>query len=69
MQHQTPSATTRGGKGIYGAPLGILMLVVTFPRIPGDVENAAAWLFPMLYRVLRGAISERVALNAPFVFL
>ena len=44
-----------GGKAIYGAPLGILMLEARFPRIPGDMGNAATWPFPVLYRVVRGA--------------
>src|ERR1700741_4964852 len=54
----------RGGKAIYGAPLGILMLEAKFPRIPGDMGNAATWPFPVLYRVVRGASPERVVLNA-----
>ena len=45
----------RGGKAIYGAPLGILMLEARFPRIPGDMGNATTWPFPVLYRVVRGA--------------
>lgn len=53
----------RGGKAIYGAPLGILMLEARFPRIPGDMGNAATWPFPVLYRVVRGASPERVVLN------
>ena len=52
-----------GGKVIYGAPLGILMLEARFPRIPGDMGNAATWPFPVLYRVVRGASPERVVLN------
>ena len=36
----------RGGKALYGAPLGILMLEARFPRIPGDMGNAATWPFP-----------------------
>src|ERR1700722_14229877 len=53
-----------GGKAIYGAPLGILMLEAKFPRIPGDMGNAGTWPFPVLYRVVRGASPERVVLNA-----
>ena len=53
----------RGGKSIYGAPLGILMLDARFPRIRGDMGNAATWPFPVLYRVVRGATPERVVLD------
>ena len=54
----------KGGKALYGAPLGILMLEAKFPRIPGDMGNATTWPFPVLYRVVRGATPERVVLNA-----
>lgn len=53
----------RGGKSVYGAPLGILMLEARFPRIPGDMGNAGTWPFPVLYRVVRGASPERVVLQ------
>lgn len=53
----------RGGKAVYGAPLGILMLDARFPRIPGDMGNATTWPFPVLYRVVRGATPERVVLH------
>jgi Asp/Glu/hydantoin racemase len=49
-----------GGKAIYGARLGILMLEARFPRIPGDMGNGLTWPFPVLYRVVRGASPERV---------
>jgi hypothetical protein len=54
----------KGGKALYGAPLGILMLEAKFPRIPGDMGNATTWPFPVLYRVVRGATPERVVLNS-----
>lgn len=57
------SHVVRGGKAVYGAPLGILMLDARFPRIPGDVGNAHTWPFPVLYRVVRGATPERVVLE------
>jgi len=53
----------RGGKAVYGAPLGILMLEARFPRIPGDMGNARTWPFPVLYRVVRGASPEKVVLQ------
>jgi len=53
----------RGGKAVYGAPLGILMLDARFPRIPGDMGNAETWPFPVLYRVVAGATPERVVLE------
>lgn len=52
-----------GGKAIYGAPLGILMLEARFPRILGDMGNAATWPFPVLYRVVAGASPDRVVLR------
>jgi Asp/Glu/hydantoin racemase len=53
----------KGGKTLYGAPLGILMLDARFPRIPGDMGNASTWPFPVLYRVVKGASPERVVLH------
>jgi hypothetical protein len=53
----------RGGRSIYGAPLGILMLQARFPRIPGDMGNAGTWPFPVLYKVVTGASPERVVVG------
>ena len=53
----------KGGKKIYGACLGILMLEANFPRIPGDVGNAKTWPFPVQYRIVPEATPERVVLN------
>jgi hypothetical protein len=58
-----PPRFAKGGKAIYGAPLGILMLEAKFPRIPGDMGNATTWPFPVLYRVVTGASPEKVVLN------
>lgn len=49
-----------GGKALYGASVGILMLEARFPRIPGDMGNAGTWDFPVLYRVVRDASPDRV---------
>ena len=53
-----PARTAKGGKAVYGAAVGILMLEARFPRIPGDVGNAATWPFPVLYKVIRGAFAS-----------
>lgn len=50
----------QGGKQVYGAPIGILMLEARFPRIPGDMGNALTWPFPVLYRVVAGASPDLV---------
>lgn len=50
----------QGGKQVYGAPIGILMLEAQFPRIPGDMGNALTWPFPVLYHVVPGASPDRV---------
>ncbi len=49
-----------GGKTVYGASVGILMLESRFPRIPGDTGNAGTWPFPVLYKVVRGATPDLV---------
>jgi hypothetical protein len=49
-----------GGKSVYGASVGILMLDARFPRIPGDMGNALTWPFPVHYRVVRGATPDLV---------
>ena len=52
--------TTRGGKTVFGASVGILMLNTRFPRIPGDIGNAATWPFPVHYKVIPAATPDNV---------
>lgn len=49
-----------GGKAVYGASVGILMLDARFPRIPGDMGNATTWPFPVQYRLVRNATPDAV---------
>lgn len=51
---------TKGGKPIYGAAIGIMMLEAQFPRIPGDMGNATTWDFPVHYKLVRGASPDLV---------
>lgn len=57
---QPNAAKVEGGRAVYGAAVGILMLEARFPRIPGDMGNALTWPFPVHYRVVRGASPDRV---------
>jgi hypothetical protein len=51
----------RGGRTLYGLALGIVMLDTAFPRLPGDIGHAGTWPFPVAYRIVRGALPERMA--------
>lgn len=55
----------QGGKTVYGAAVGILMLETQFPRVHGDMGNALSWDFPVHYRVVRGATPDLVVRNDP----
>ena len=59
------SRIAHGGKALYGARVGILMLEARFPRIPGDMGNGLTWPFPVLYKVVPGASPRRVVFAAP----
>jgi hypothetical protein len=54
------SRVAHGGKALYGARVGILMLEARFPRIPGDMGNGSTWPFPVLYKVVKDASPDRV---------
>ncbi|MCK0169032.1 aspartate/glutamate racemase family protein [Jannaschia sp. S6380] len=62
-----------GGKTVFGASVGILMLNTRFPRIPGDIGNATTWPFPVQYNRVDAATPQNVVrgeatdLLGPFV--
>jgi hypothetical protein len=53
------------GGAIQGFALGVLMLDTRFPRFLGDVGNASSWPFPVRYRVVEGAVAERIVRSEP----
>ncbi len=59
--HMQPDSRLVGGRTLYGLALGIVMLDTRFPRLVGDIGNAATWPFPVHYVIVRGAIPERMA--------
>src|SRR5438876_4502142 len=54
------SGRVRGGFNQYGFTVGILILDTRFPRIPGDVGNAATFPFPGRYHRVTGAAPDLV---------
>jgi len=44
----------------YGVSIGILMLETYFERFYGDIGNATTWPFPVQYRIVKGAVPNRV---------
>ena len=60
METRLQSRKAVGGKTVYGARVGILMLDTKWPRVPGDTGHAATWPFPVLYKVVKGASAKVV---------
>ncbi|MCY6379473.1 aspartate/glutamate racemase family protein [Hoeflea prorocentri] len=58
-----------GGKTVYGANIGIMMLETQFPRIHGDIANAYTWPFPVQYRIVRGATPDKVVRKDPLALI
>jgi Asp/Glu/hydantoin racemase len=56
--------TAIGGKTVYGASVGILMLDTLFPRLSGDIGNATTFPFPVHYKIVRGASPDLVVRQA-----
>lgn len=49
--------------------LGILLLDTAFPRILGDIGNAASWPFPVRYEVVKGATPDAIVRGDPVQML
>jgi Asp/Glu/hydantoin racemase len=51
-------AIVSGGRAFFGEAIGILMLDMKAPLIPGNVGNASTYKFPVRYKVLAGIPSD-----------
>ncbi len=54
MQPNTQIFVSKG-KVIGGHAIGILVLDLWYPLIPGNVANACSFNFPVLYKILKEA--------------
>lgn len=57
--------TITGGRTLYGHALGVLMLDTVFPRLAGDIGNALTWPFPVQYKIVKGARTDRIMGPSP----
>ncbi len=55
----------KGGYTNYGEHIGILMLDTVFPRIPGDIGNARTFDFPVRYKIVKDAKTDRIMGDQP----
>jgi hypothetical protein len=55
----------KGGYTNYGQQIGVMMLDTLFPRLPGDIGNAAGFDFPVKYLVVKGAFPHLVNREGP----
>ncbi|HUN46662.1 MAG TPA: hypothetical protein VMU85_09080 [Stellaceae bacterium] len=60
----TVYATRRGARN-YGQAVGILQLDCSLPFIPGDVDNASTYRYPVLYKVVPGLSTAACLRGAP----
>lgn len=60
FMRRSPDMLIKGGKTVFGASVGILMLNTQFPRIPGDIGNASTWPFPVQYKRVKAATPDNV---------
>ena len=56
---------TRRGARNYGIAIGILQLDCSLPFIPGDVDNADTYDFPVIYKVVPGLSTKACLGGAP----
>jgi len=48
------------GQAVAGSAIGILVLDVWYPYLPGNVANATTFNFPVLYKILKGSTISQI---------
>jgi len=53
------------GQAIAGHAIGILVINIWYPLMPGNVANASTYRFPVLYKILKEATIEKIVSGDP----
>lgn len=53
------------GQAIAGHAIGIIVMDIWYPLLPGNVANASTYAFPVLYKVLKGAALDQILRGDP----
>jgi len=53
------------GQALAGSAIGILVLDLWYPYLPGNVANASTFDFPVLYKILRGSTIPQIFSGDP----
>ena len=48
------------GQAVAGSAIGILVLDLWYPYMPGNVANASTFSFPVLYKILKGSTGPQI---------
>jgi hypothetical protein len=63
-QVDTPVSVLKG-QAIAGSAIGILVLDLWYPYMPGNVANASTFSFPVLYKILEGSTGPQILTGDP----
>jgi hypothetical protein len=53
------------GQAIAGCAIGIVVIDIWYPLLPGNVANASTFEFPVMYKILKGASIEQILRGDP----
>ena len=53
------------GQAVAGCAIGIMVLDLWYPYIPGNVANGSTFDFPVLFKILKGSSGEQIVTAAP----
>jgi len=55
------------GQAVAGCAIGILVLDLWYPYVPGNVANGSTFNFPVLYKILKGSTGEQILHGDPIL--